>query len=151
MDGITEIRALSVKASRGWMDRLAEVNRELWLVLSLFVIAGMLNWLVASHGVVLGFYTLPTLFSAYVYGRKHAVLTAVGSVLLVVVLSIANPLLFLQSAVGELDRWFDLSVWAGLLIITAYSMGTLYERKETHVRELRRTYFRSEEHTSELQ
>ncbi len=141
MDATTEIRMLSVKASPRWMDRLAEVNRELWLVLSLFVIAGLLNWLVASHGVVLGFYTLPTLFSAYVYGRKHAVLTAVGSVLLVVVLSIANPLLFVQSAVDELDRWFDLSVWAGLLIITAYSMGTLYERKETHVRELRRTYF----------
>src|SRR6266581_9638203 len=74
-----------------WIDRVAEVNRELWLVLSLFVIAGLLNWLVASHGVVLGFYTLPTLFSAYVYGRKHAVLTAVGSVLLVVVV-VSTPI-----------------------------------------------------------
>ncbi len=73
-----------------WIDRVAEVNRELWLILSLFIIAGLLNWLVASHGMILGFYTIPTLFSAYVYGRRHAVLT---------------------------------------------------ERKETHVRELRRTYF----------
>ncbi len=98
MDATTEIRMLSVKASPRWMDRLAEVNRELWLVLSLFVIAGLLNWLVASHGVVLGFYTLPTLFSAYVYGRKHAVLTAVGSVLLAVTQSGCRrsaPLVFL--------------------------------------------------------
>src|SRR5438445_13307084 len=73
-----------------WIDRVAEVNRELLLILSLFIIAGLLNWLVASHGMILGFYTIPTLFSAYVYGRRHAVLT---------------------------------------------------ERKETHVRELRRTYF----------
>jgi hypothetical protein len=44
------------------MDRVTQVNRELWLLLSLFVIAAMLNWLVASHGMVLGFYALPTLF-----------------------------------------------------------------------------------------
>ena len=141
MDTSRKIRALSANPKSRWMDRLAEVNRELWLLLSLFVIAGMLNWLVASHRMVLGFYTLPTLFSAYVYGRKHAVLTAVGSVLLVVVLSLANPLLFVRSAADELNQWFDLSVWGGLLVITAYSMGTLYERKEAHVRELRRTYF----------
>jgi hypothetical protein len=34
------------------MDRVTQVNRELWLVLSLFVTAGLLNWLVASHGIV---------------------------------------------------------------------------------------------------
>jgi putative nucleotidyltransferase with HDIG domain len=141
MDATTELSTMRLRPGSRWLDRLTQVNRELWLVLSLFVIAGMLNWLVASHGVVLGFYTLPTLFSAYVYGRKHAVLTALGSVLLVVVLIIANPLLLVRSAAGELDQWFDLTVWAGLLIITAYSMGTLYERKELHVRELRRTYF----------
>jgi hypothetical protein len=28
---------------------LATINQELWLVLSLFVIAGLFNWLVASH------------------------------------------------------------------------------------------------------
>src|SRR2546425_12203001 len=116
-----------------WIDRVAEVNRDLWLVLSFFTIAGLLNWLVASHGMILGFYTLPTLFSAYVYGRKHAVLTAVGSVLLVVVLSIANPVLFVRSSAGELNQWFDLTVLASLLVITAYSMGTLYEREEIHL------------------
>lgn len=129
------------KLGHRWFEQLAEVNRELWLILSLFVISGVLNWLVASHGMVLGFYTLPTLFSAYVYGRRHAVLTAVGSILLVAILGIANPQLFAHSTPADLDRWFDLGVWAGLLIITAYSMGTLYERKEGHLRELRQTYF----------
>ncbi|MGB0007566.1 MAG: hypothetical protein WBP97_10770, partial [Candidatus Sulfotelmatobacter sp.] len=52
---------------------LATINQELWLVLSLFVIAGLFNWLVASHRMILGLYTLPTIFSAYVYGRRHAV------------------------------------------------------------------------------
>jgi len=53
----------------------------------------------------------------------------------------ANPALFAHSAETEWDKWFDLGVWAGLLTIMAYAMGTLYERKEVHLRELRRTYF----------
>src|SRR5450631_3613747 len=122
MNANTGMRALPVRAANGWMVRLADVNRELWLLLSLFMIAGLLNWLVASHGMVLGFYTLPTLFSAYVFGRTHAVLTAVGSVLLVVVVSLANPVLFSHPSSGELDKWFDLAVWAGILIVTAYFM-----------------------------
>jgi putative nucleotidyltransferase with HDIG domain len=126
-----------------WLEKLAEVNRELWLLLSLFIVAGLLNWLVASHGMILGFYTLPTLFSAYVYGRRHAVLTAVASVLLVIVVAYANSALLVPASATQTgnDRWFDLGVWAGLLIITAYAMGSLYERKESHLRELRRTYF----------
>jgi hypothetical protein len=48
---------------------LIRINQELWLVLSLFVIAGLFNWLVASHRMIVGLYTLPTIFSAYVYGR----------------------------------------------------------------------------------
>lgn len=123
--------------------RLARVNQELWLVLSLFIIAGLINWLVASHRMIVGFYTLPTLFSAYVYGRRHAVLTALASIFIVAVLMLTNTSLFASStrAVSEYDEWADLVPWAGLLLVTAYAMGTLYERKERHLSELRQTYF----------
>jgi putative nucleotidyltransferase with HDIG domain len=119
------------------------VNQELWLVLSLFIIAGLINWLVASQHMILEFYTLPTIFSAYVYGRRHAVLTAMASVFLVVILTRTNPSLFVSSmpAATGYQHWTELGVWAGLLVITAYAMGTLYERKENHVRELKETYF----------
>src|SRR5437870_1416596 len=56
--------------------RFADVNRELWLLLSLFLLAALLNSMLDSHRMLLGLYTLPTLFSAYVYGRRHATLTA---------------------------------------------------------------------------
>jgi putative nucleotidyltransferase with HDIG domain len=135
------VRRLYLKSNPRILERVAEVNRELWLLLSLFLIAGLLNWLFASHGMVVGLYAIPTLFSAYFYGRRHAVLTAVGSVLLVMVLGVTNPTLLARSAAMPLDAWFDLAVWAGILIITAYLMGTLHERKERHLRELRRTYF----------
>jgi putative nucleotidyltransferase with HDIG domain len=125
-----------------WRERIRDVNRELWLLLSMFVIAGLLNWVVASHGVILEFYTLPTLFSAYVYGRRHAVMCAIASILLVIGITALNPALFASSPDVDLrTKWFDLTIWGGLLTITAYAMGSLYDSKERHLRELRRTYF----------
>lgn len=123
------------------MGRLAEVNKELWVLLSLFIFAAMLNFLVASHRIILGFYTLPTLVSAYHYGRRHAVLTAFASFFMVILLSIFNPGVFNASAgAGPVEKWFDLTAWGGILVVTAYAMGTLYERKEAHLQELRETY-----------
>ncbi len=122
--------------------QLKEVNRELWLILSLFVIAALLNSLITLHRMVLGFYVLPTLFSAYYYGRRHATLTALASVFLVTLVTYFNPGLFTVLGGGTLaeNKWFDIGVWGGTLLVVAYAMGTLYEQKEANVRELRQTY-----------
>ncbi|MBW2130653.1 MAG: HD-GYP domain-containing protein [Deltaproteobacteria bacterium] len=37
-------------------------------------------------------------------------------------------------------KWFELTAWGGILIITAYTMGTLYERNTAQMNELRQTY-----------
>jgi putative nucleotidyltransferase with HDIG domain len=118
------------------------VNKELWLVLSLIVIAAVINYLVSSHRVLLGFYALPTLFSAYYYGRRHATLTAVASVLLITLLAYNNPDLFAYFPAVHLaeSRWYDITVWGGILILTAYAMGTLHERHRVRMNELRQTY-----------
>jgi len=65
------------------IEKLMEVNKELWIVLSMFVIIGAMNYLIASQRILLGLYTLPTLFSAYFFGRRDATLTAFLSVLMV--------------------------------------------------------------------
>lgn len=121
--------------------QLAEVNKELWLVLSMFLIAAVLNFAVASNRIVLGLYTLPTLFAAYNYGRRHATLTAAASTLIVGLLAIYNPAAFSQTSGPQYDqKWFDLVAWGGILIVTGYAMGTLYDSKERHLSELRETY-----------
>lgn len=125
-----------------FVHQVEMVNKELWVILSMFVIVGLMNYLVASHRILLGLYTLPTLFSAYFYGRRHATLTALASVLLVGLGTYYNPS-FLRSAVRIKslgDQWYDIMAWASILIITAYAMGTLYEHKATQLKELRRTY-----------
>lgn len=126
------------------MRRFEEVNRELWLLLSMFIIAAVFNYVLSQHRVMLGFYALPTIYSAYFYGRRHATLTALASVLVVILVVYFNPSLMndQQTDVMRLsgDKWFDLTVWGGLLLVTAYSMGTLYERNAARLRELRQTY-----------
>jgi putative nucleotidyltransferase with HDIG domain len=124
------------------LDRLAEVNKELWLILSLLAIAALMNYLITGHRMVLGLYTLPTLFSAYFYGRRHATLTAFASVFLVGLLAHFNTKLFSNTADLQFvqGRWYDITAWAGILVVTAYAMGTLHENSRNRLKELRDTY-----------
>jgi len=117
---------------------LERVNKELWVVLLLFAIALLLNQVIAAQRMVLSFYVLPTIASAYFYGRRHGTLTAFASVLLVVGL-----LLFRNSAAAQsmaFAGWLEVVVWGGSLIVTGYLMGTLYEHKNQQINELRETY-----------
>ena len=122
--------------------QLQEANKELWLFLMMFAILAAFNYLVASDRMMLGLYVLPTVFSAYFYGRRHAVLTAFASVLLVILVVYTNPRLFTQGGPVRLiaEKWWDIMVWGGTLIVIGYAMGTLYEKKEARFRELRATY-----------
>lgn len=127
---------------RSVIDRMAKVNTELWLILSLLTLTAAINYLVSAHRLVLGLYTLPTLFSAYFYGRRHAILTAFTSVFMVGLLARFNPNLFsvIQKTQFLEGRWFDIIAWGGILVVTAYAMGTLHEYNKTRLHELRQTY-----------
>jgi putative nucleotidyltransferase with HDIG domain len=128
--------------SRFSIGRVDQVNKELWVILSLFSIAFLLNHVVASQRMILSFYALPTLGSAYFYGRRHATLTAFASVLIVVLMMLGSgSQTILQAATAfPFEQWVDLTVWGGALIITGYLMGTLYEHKTAQLKELRETY-----------
>jgi putative nucleotidyltransferase with HDIG domain len=130
-------------AKLGLLKTLEQANKELWLLLSLFVIMAMMNLLVDSQRMVLGFYTFPTVFSAYSYGRRHATLTAFASVLLVVLFTYFNPA-GLEQAVSSTEfiprQWLDITVWGGTLVVIGYLMGSLYEHQKSHLQDLRETY-----------
>lgn len=124
------------------LGRLEEVNKELWLLLSLFSLGLLFNYLVTSERMVLSFYTFPTLLSAYAYGRRHATLTAFASVLIVVLMTMYRPVLVAPNQVAALwlDRWLDVTTWGSMLVLTGYLMGTLYDHRNAQLRELRETY-----------
>ena len=130
-------------AKLGLLRTLEQANKELWLLLSLFVIMAMMNLLVDSQRMVLGFYTFPTVFSAYSYGRRHATLTAFASVLLAVLFTYYNPA-GLEQAVSSAEfiprQWLDITVWGGTLVVIGYLMGSLYDHQKAHLEDLRETY-----------
>jgi putative nucleotidyltransferase with HDIG domain len=92
--------------------------------------------------MLLSFYTLPTLGSAYLYGRRHATLTAFGSVLLVALLTLTNR--WFEASRLDMAVWTTFAAefiaWGGVLIIIGYSMGLLCEHRNAQLHELRETY-----------
>ncbi len=119
---------------------MRKINPELWLLLFLVVIAAMLNFLVASQRMALVFYFLPTMYSAYHFGRRHATLTAIASIVLVVLLVFVNPAMFRRHLEIPLGLWFDLTVWGGVLMVAGYATGTLYEHNQKSLREMEEGY-----------
>ena len=130
--------------SKKWLHSLTKINKELVLIFSIIVFAGVINFFVAGQKLVLSFYDLPTLFAAYCFGRARAVQTAVASVLIVCWLNLMNPVALasgLNMPARALMAWSDIAIWGGFLLITAYAMGSLYESKEKSLVELRETYY----------
>jgi len=127
-----------------WLDRLLKVNKELLLIFSIILFAGIINFFVSGQRLILSFYNLPTLFAAYYFGRTRAVQTAIASILVVCWLNMVNPIALASGAAvveRQMMAWSGIAVWGGFLLITAYAMGTLYETKERSFRDLRETYY----------
>ncbi len=123
-------------------EEIYRVNKEIWLVFSLVLIVALMNYLVDSQRLLLSLYTLPTIFSAYYFGKRHAVLTALASIVLVISMLYYLPQLFHDEPILRFknDNWQDFVVWGSTLIITAYAMGTLYDRYREKIKELQKTY-----------
>jgi len=108
----------------------------------MFVIALLLNVLIDAQRMLLSFYMLPTLGSAYWYDRRHATLTAVGSVLMVALLFMTHN--WFTTNVFGIAMWATVApefiAWGGVLIVIGYTMGTLCEHRNRQLTELRETY-----------
>ena len=116
---------------------------ESLIILSMLGVAWLLNYTVASQYLLLGFYSLPPVIAAYFFGKRHAVMTAFASILLVTLIYLINPSRFAGpdlAGLGGVDQWYHLVCWGCFLLITAYTMGSLYEKIQEKITELRHTY-----------
>jgi hypothetical protein len=120
---------------------MSKFAKESILLLSLFLIAATVQFFAQSLPMALCFYFLPTLYSAYYFGRRHATLTAFACVFLVVLLDFLNEMMP-KHAVLTLpgERVFNFAIWAGVLVVASYVMGTLYERKQAMTADIRESF-----------
>ncbi len=124
------------------LEEVLKVNKEFWLILSLVILTALMNYLVDSQRLLLSLYTLPTVFSAYYFGKRHAVFTAFASILMVIFVLHFFPQIFSEKPILSFQNggWRDLAIWGGTLLITAYAMGTLYDHYRSKMKELQKTY-----------
>lgn len=97
------------------------------------------TYYIEENFVVLNFYYLPVLFAGYFLGRRTGVLSAVLSILAVLIFALLFPERFF------IDRIFwhkiaKLSSWAGFLILASIAVGTLYEQNECRLQDLKKAY-----------
>lgn len=120
---------------------MSKVTKELLLLLSLFLIAATLQYFAESLPMALCFYFLPALYSAYHFGRRHATLTAFACIFLVILLNfLTNLVPAHRTLVLPQERIFNFAIWAGILAVTSYGMGTLYERKQAMTNDIRDSF-----------
>jgi len=120
---------------------MSKVAKEGVLLLSLFLIAATVQFFAQSLPMALCFYFLPTLYSAYYFGRRHATLTAFACVFLVILLDVLNNMMPGHRVLSlPEERLFNFAIWAGILAVTGYVMGTLYERKQSMTADVRESF-----------
>lgn len=120
--------------------RFCKVDKELIIIFLLVAITGIIFFYVVNQRAFLNFFYLPVVLGAYFYGKRYATLAALLSVILIFSVAYIYPETFSFNSESTLFRWLDLTTWGGFLLITGYTMGLLYERKEKLSKEIQMTY-----------
>ena len=109
------------------------------LVGVILIVAFAGTYLVEEKFIVLNFYYLPVLTAGYFLGRRMGILAAVLSILSVIICVMLFPERFFPGR--EVFKGIaQLSSWGGFLILASFTVGTLYERNEQRVKELKSAY-----------
>jgi len=110
------------------------------ILVGIILLAAFLGmYLIEEKSIVLNFYYLPVLSAGYFLGRRMGLLTAVLSILIVVVNLLAFPDSFFKGQ-DSLRSLTQLLSWGGFLILASIAVGTLYEQNERRLQDLRSAY-----------
>ena len=114
-------------------------NFEKILVVVILIVAFIGTYFLEEKFIILNFYYFPVLTAGYFLGRRMGVLAAVFSILSVLICVMVFPQRFLAGK-ETLAGVAQLSSWGGFLILVSFTVGTLYEKNEQRVKELKNAY-----------
>jgi putative nucleotidyltransferase with HDIG domain len=109
------------------------------LIIIILIAAFIGTYLIEEKSIVLNFYYLPVLTAGYFLGRRLGVLTAIFSILVVVISSLLFPETFFRGQ-DVFSILAQLSSWGGFLTLASIAVGTLYEQNERRLRDLKNAY-----------
>jgi putative nucleotidyltransferase with HDIG domain len=114
-------------------------NFEAILIFAILLSAFLGTYFLDDPSIVLNFYYLPVLVASYFLGRRMGLLTAILSILLVLICALLFPTRFFSHnmMLQDIGR---LSSWGGFLILASVTVGSLYEMNERRLQDLRNAY-----------
>ena len=97
------------------------------------------TYFIEEKSIVLNFFFLPVLSAGYFLGRRMGVLTAVFSILVVVISTLFLPHTFSKGQEFS-NVLAQLLSWGGFLTLSSVAVGTLYEQNERRLQDLKKAY-----------
>ena len=124
------------------MERLKEFTvkhfeKVLVVIILIATFAG--TYFVEDKSIVLNFYYLPVLSAGYFLGRRLGVLTALFSIVVVVLSGLLFPETLLKGK-ESISPLTQLLSWSGFLILSSIAVGTLYEQNQRRLQDLKNAY-----------
>lgn len=113
---------------------------ELLLVTIVLGVTLIAHHVVNISGLMLHFFYLPVMIAANYFGRTLAALTAVFSVLSVAIFTMRAPEHYMTTVDSRLTLYLTLGAWAGFLGLNALLVGSLFDQRAAHMKELRQAY-----------
>jgi len=125
--------------SRSVLHELSKVRPGLVPLMVFTALLGVMNILLVNQRIVLYMFYLPVIMAAWTLRKRHAVSVAVLAAVLVAAFAVWQPKSLTESKNMSLV-WAELSIWGGILIVTAYAVSTLRAWTEEAMRGLERAY-----------
>jgi len=132
-----------MKRSRGVshsiIHELSKVRPGLIPLMVFTALLGVMNILLVNQKIVLYLFYLPVIMAAWTLRKRHAVSVAILAAVLVAAFAVYLPQSLDDSKSMSL-LWAELSIWGGILVVTAYMVSTLRAWTEEAMRSLERAY-----------
>jgi hypothetical protein len=113
---------------------------ELSLVFLVFLGIVGIALLVQYKLAFLNFFFLPVIISGHFLGKKHGVLTAFFSILVVVCYLLLTGKISQAENVLSLEEFINILAWGSFLLLTGAIVGTASEQMENRLRKLKTAY-----------
>ena len=118
-------------------ENFAEKHWEDIVILLTLLSTAAIHYFIYSKIAFLDFFYLVIVLAGYYVGKRLAILGAFFAILMVCVFILVNENFYFDKG-NPLDIHLDLTVWGGFLILAAWLVGTLSEKRKQELVESHR-------------
>ena len=132
---------LNHKEPKKESSKFFRIDKELFVVFFLVALTWLIQYLGLNQYALLSLFFIPIILGSFFFGKRHGTLAAILAVILVYSFAYYTPESFAALDDGTIaNKWFNLIIWGGSLVISGYIIGLLYDKKEQATEELTSTY-----------